>query len=139
VSTDHATAPDASTEQEMPAGVGPLTEDGKVPFLLSDLTTRRMSADRLTEETTAPLRAVVATIAATIEGGRPGSSTERSLIAGPHYAAKKIIEEAYELGLAIEAQGDDQVIEEAQQLIYRVLLGVMGRGVSPAAVLAALA
>ena len=138
MTTDQTTAPDAATEAEMPEGVGPLSEDGKVAFLLSDLTTRRMSTDRLTEETTAPLRRVVATIAETIEGKRPGSSTERSLVAGEHYAAKKIVEEAFELGMAIEHQGDDEVVGEASQLIYRILLGVMGRGVPAHAVLAAL-
>lgn len=86
----------------------------------------------------ANLENTVDTIVATLRGRRPDSSTHASLADGPHGWAKKIVEEAYELGLAIETQSDAQVIEEAQQLLYRLLLGVMGRGLSVQSVIEAL-
>lgn len=99
-----------------------------------------VSSERLSAQDCAPLARVVDTIARTVEGDldRMGSSTDQALQSGGHSWAKKIVEEAYELGCALEFESDARIVEEAQQLIYRILVGVMGRGVHARDVLAAL-
>lgn len=124
-----------TTDRLVPTG-----PDGTVLFGTRTAGMRPMSTEQIGPDDTEGLRRVVTSIARTIEGqdDRRGSSTERSLTDGPHAWAKKIVEEAYELAAAIEFEDDAQVVEEGQQLIYRVLLGVMGRGVHVRTVLAAL-
>jgi phosphoribosyl-ATP pyrophosphohydrolase len=57
-----------------------------------------------------------------------GSGTVAALDAGVHAQGKKVLEEAGEVWLAAEHEGDDQLAEEISQLIYWVQVLMVGRG-----------
>lgn len=77
---------------------------------------------------------IIETLSAVIDaraGADPEASYTAKLLAkGPSGAAKKIIEEAGELGLALASEGDDAVASEAADLVYHLLVGLRARGVS---------
>jgi phosphoribosyl-ATP pyrophosphohydrolase len=58
------------------------------------------------------------------------SSTVAALDAGVHSQGKKVLEEAGEVWLAAEYQSDDQLAEEISQLLYRLQVVMLGRGLS---------
>ncbi|MEM7661302.1 MAG: phosphoribosyl-ATP diphosphatase [Pseudomonadota bacterium] len=61
----------------------------------------------------------------------PDSSyTARLLSKGPKKAAQKVAEEGVELAIALVAEDDDSVSNEAADLIYHVLVALRARGVS---------
>jgi phosphoribosyl-ATP pyrophosphohydrolase len=60
-----------------------------------------------------------------------GSSTVAALDAGVHAQGKKVLEEAGEVWLAAEHETDDQLAEEISQLLYRVQVIMVGRGLTP--------
>jgi phosphoribosyl-ATP pyrophosphohydrolase len=60
-----------------------------------------------------------------------GSSTVAALDAGVHAQGKKVIEEAGEVWLAAEYQSDDELAEEISQLLYRLQVVMLARGLSP--------
>jgi phosphoribosyl-ATP pyrophosphohydrolase len=60
-----------------------------------------------------------------------GSSTVAALDAGVHAQGKKIIEEAGEVWLAAEYQSDKELAEEISQLLYRLQVVMLARGLSP--------
>jgi len=59
----------------------------------------------------------------------PGSSTVAALDAGVHAIGTKIVEEAAELWMAAEHEGEERTAEEASQLLYHVLVLLAARGV----------
>jgi phosphoribosyl-ATP pyrophosphohydrolase len=59
-----------------------------------------------------------------------GSSTVAALDAGVHAQGKKVIEEAGEVWLAAEYQSDDELAEEISQLLYRLQVVMLARGLS---------
>lgn len=59
-----------------------------------------------------------------------GSATVDSLEAGVHAQGKKVLEEAGEVWIAAEHESDDRLAEEISQLLYRVQVLMLGRGVS---------
>lgn len=59
-----------------------------------------------------------------------GSGTVAALDAGVHAQGKKLLEEAGEVWLAAEHEADDQLAEEISQLLYRVQVVMLGRGLS---------
>lgn len=59
-----------------------------------------------------------------------GSGTVAALDAGVHYQGKKILEEAGEVWLAAEHEGDDALAEEISQLLYWVQVLMVGRGLT---------
>lgn len=59
-----------------------------------------------------------------------GSGTVAALDAGVHAQGKKILEEAGEVWLAAEHEADDALAEEISQLIYRVQVLMLGRGIT---------
>lgn len=61
-----------------------------------------------------------------------GSGTVRQLDAGVHAIGKKIVEEAAEVWMAAEFQSDEQLAEEASQLLYHVQVLLLAKGLSPA-------
>ncbi|MEO5832123.1 MAG: phosphoribosyl-ATP diphosphatase [Nakamurella sp.] len=62
---------------------------------------------------------------------RPADSgTVAALDAGVHAQGKKLIEEAGEVWLAAEHEGDDALALEISQLIYRAQVIMVGRGIS---------
>ena len=58
------------------------------------------------------------------------SYTAKLLSQGPARIAKKVIEEAGELGVALVAEGDGEVASEAADVLYHMLVGLEARGVS---------
>lgn len=60
-----------------------------------------------------------------------GSSTVAALDAGVHAQGKKVLEEAGEVWLAAEHETDEQLAEEISQLLYRVQVIMLERGLSP--------
>lgn len=61
-----------------------------------------------------------------------GSGTVRQLDAGVHAIGKKIVEEAAEVWMAAEFQSDEQLAEEASQLLYHLQVLLLAKGLSPA-------
>ena len=59
-----------------------------------------------------------------------GSGTVAALDAGVHEICKKILEEAGEVWLAAEHEGNDALAEEISQLIYHLQTLMISRGLS---------
>ena len=57
-----------------------------------------------------------------------GSGTVRELDAGVHAIGKKIVEEAAEVWMAAEYQGDDETAEEISQLLYHLQVLMLAKG-----------
>jgi phosphoribosyl-ATP pyrophosphohydrolase len=60
-----------------------------------------------------------------------GSSTVEALDAGIHAMGKKIIEEAGEVWLAAEHESDEALALEISQLLYRLQVLMLARGITP--------
>jgi len=60
-----------------------------------------------------------------------GSATVAALDAGVHAQGKKVIEEAGEVWLAAEHESDEALAEEISQLLYRLQVVMLARGLSP--------
>lgn len=62
---------------------------------------------------------------------RPANSgTVAAIDAGVHAIGKKILEEAGEVWLAAEHEGDEQLAEEISQLLYHLQTMMLARGIS---------
>lgn len=61
-----------------------------------------------------------------------GSSTVAELDAGVHQIGKKIVEEAAEVWMAAEYEGDERTAEEISQLIYHLQVLLIAKGIAPA-------
>ncbi|ROS54384.1 phosphoribosyl-ATP diphosphatase [Frigoribacterium sp. PhB24] len=61
-----------------------------------------------------------------------GSGTVAELDAGMHQIGKKIVEEAAEVWMAAEYEGDVATAEEISQLIYHVQVMMIAKGITPA-------
>jgi phosphoribosyl-AMP cyclohydrolase / phosphoribosyl-ATP pyrophosphohydrolase len=85
------------------------------------------------------LGALSLTIRQRIEARPPGSYTAKLLDEGPRRMAQKVGEEGLELALASVAEGDEQVIAEAADLLYHVVLLLEAKGLSLAQAVAELA
>ena len=59
-----------------------------------------------------------------------GSATVAALDDGVHAQGKKVLEEAGEVWIAAEHESDERVAEEVSQLLYRVQVLLLGRGLS---------
>jgi phosphoribosyl-ATP pyrophosphohydrolase len=59
-----------------------------------------------------------------------GSATVAALDAGVHAQGKKVLEEAGEVWIAAEHESDDRLAEEVSQLLYRLQVLMLGRGLS---------
>lgn len=59
-----------------------------------------------------------------------GSGTVAALDAGVHEQGKKVLEEAGEVWLAAEHEADHELAEEISQLLYRVQVLMLGRGIT---------
>lgn len=67
-----------------------------------------------------------------ISQNRPeGSGTVAALDAGVHAMGKKIIEEAGEVWLAAEHESNEALALEISQLLYRLQVLMIARGVTP--------
>ena len=56
-----------------------------------------------------------------------GSRTVTELDAGVHFIGKKIVEEAAEVWMAAEHEGDDRAAEEISQLLYHLAVLMVER------------
>jgi phosphoribosyl-ATP pyrophosphohydrolase len=59
-----------------------------------------------------------------------GSSTVAALDAGVHAQGKKVLEEAGEVWIAAEHESDERLAEEISQLLYRLQVIMLGRGLT---------
>jgi phosphoribosyl-ATP pyrophosphohydrolase len=59
-----------------------------------------------------------------------GSSTVEALDAGVHAQGKKVLEEAGEVWLAAEHETPERTAQEISQLLYRVQVIMLGKGVA---------
>lgn len=57
-----------------------------------------------------------------------GSGTVAALDAGVHTIGKKIVEEAAEVWMAAEHEGDERLAEEVSQLLYHLQVLLLARG-----------
>jgi phosphoribosyl-ATP pyrophosphohydrolase len=64
-----------------------------------------------------------------------GSRTVELLDAGVHQIGKKVLEEAGEVWIAAEYQGDQELAEEISQLIYHLQVLMLSRSIPLSAVL----
>jgi phosphoribosyl-ATP pyrophosphohydrolase len=62
--------------------------------------------------------------------GVEGSGTVAALEGGVHAIGKKILEEAGEVWLAAEHEGDEALAEEISQLLYHLQTLMLARGLS---------
>lgn len=60
-----------------------------------------------------------------------GSATVAALDAGIHAQGKKVLEEAGEVWLAAEHESDDNLALEISQLLYRIQVIMLARGLTP--------
>jgi phosphoribosyl-ATP pyrophosphohydrolase len=58
-----------------------------------------------------------------------GSATVAALDAGIHAQGKKVVEEAAEVWLAAEYESAERTAEEISQLLYRVQVIMLGKGI----------
>ena len=59
-----------------------------------------------------------------------GSETVKWLDAGVHSIGKKIVEEAAEVWMAAEYEGNERTAEEISQLIYHLQVLMVAKGIS---------
>ncbi|MFD7625649.1 phosphoribosyl-ATP diphosphatase [Streptomyces sp. NPDC059851] len=63
--------------------------------------------------------------------GDPGTSRTAELVAkGVHAIGKKVVEEAAEVWMAAEYEGEEAAAEEISQLLYHVQVMMVARGIS---------
>ncbi|MTB73145.1 phosphoribosyl-ATP diphosphatase [Arsenicicoccus cauae] len=58
-----------------------------------------------------------------------GSGTVAELDQGVHFIGKKIVEEAAEVWMAAEHEGDERAAEEISQLLYHLQVLMLARGI----------
>lgn len=65
-----------------------------------------------------------------VADGAAGSGTVQAVQDGVHAAGKKVVEEAAESWMAAEHEGAERTAEEISQLLYRVQVLMLARGIS---------
>jgi phosphoribosyl-ATP pyrophosphohydrolase len=71
-----------------------------------------------------------------VAAGDPASGTVTAVTDGVHAAGKKVVEEAAESWMAAEFESGERTAEEISQLLYRVQVLMLARGLSLADVYA---
>ena len=71
-----------------------------------------------------------AELTAKVDAREPGSGTVAAVDAGVHSIGKKLVEEAAESWMAAEHESADRTAEEISQLLYRVQVLMLGRGLT---------
>jgi phosphoribosyl-ATP pyrophosphohydrolase len=71
-------------------------------------------------------------LSAKAEARPEGSGTVKELDAGVHQIGKKIVEEAAEVWMAAEYEGDVATAEEISQLLYHLQVMMIAKGLTPA-------
>ena len=80
--------------------------------------------------------ALFAELSDKVAAGDPSSGTVSAVRDGVHAAGKKVVEEAAESWMAAEHEGADRTAEEISQLLYRVQVLMLARGLTLADVYA---
>jgi len=65
-----------------------------------------------------------------IEKKDPNSSTVKEFDKGVHFIGKKIVEEAAEVWMASEYEGNEKTAEEMSQLIYHIQVMMLAKGLT---------
>ena len=71
-----------------------------------------------------------AELAGKVAADDPSSGTVHAVHDGVHAAGKKVVEEAAEAWMAAEHEGPDRTAEEISQLLYRVQVLMLARGLT---------
>ncbi len=71
-----------------------------------------------------------AELGAKAAAGTSGSRTVELVQAGVHAIGKKIVEEAAEVWMAAEYEGEERTAEEISQLLYHLQVLMVARGIS---------
>jgi phosphoribosyl-ATP pyrophosphohydrolase len=71
-----------------------------------------------------------AELTAKVTGDDPTSGTVHAVRDGVHAAGKKVVEEAAESWMAAEHEGPERTAEEISQLLYRVQVLMLARGLT---------
>ena len=71
-----------------------------------------------------------AELSAKVAAGDPASGTVAAVRDGVHAAGKKVVEEAAESWMAAEHEGGERTAEEISQLLYRVQVLMLARGLT---------
>ena len=71
-----------------------------------------------------------------VAAGDPASGTVAAVRDGVHAAGKKVVEEAAESWMAAEHESEERTAEEISQLLYRVQVLMLARGLTLADVYA---
>ena len=74
--------------------------------------------------------ALFAELSAKVAEGDPASGTVAAVRDGVHAAGKKVVEEAAEAWMAAEHEGEERTAEEISQLLYRVQVLMLARGLT---------
>jgi phosphoribosyl-ATP pyrophosphohydrolase len=74
--------------------------------------------------------ALFAELAAKVAAGDPTSGTVTAVRDGVHAAGKKVVEEAAEAWMAAEHETEERTAEEISQLLYRVQVLMLTRGLT---------
>ena len=77
-----------------------------------------------------------AELSAKVAAGDPASGTVAAVRDGVHAAGKKVVEEAAESWMAAEHESGERTAEEISQLLYRVQVLMLARGLTLADVYA---
>jgi phosphoribosyl-ATP pyrophosphohydrolase len=77
-----------------------------------------------------------AELSAKVAAGDPASGTVAAVRDGVHAAGKKVVEEAAESWMAAEHEDEERTAEEISQLLYRVQVLMLARGLTLADVYA---
>ncbi len=64
------------------------------------------------------------------EKGDPNSGTVKELEKGVHFIGKKLNEEAGEVWIAAEYEGNERTAEEISQLLYHAQVMMLAKGIS---------
>jgi phosphoribosyl-ATP pyrophosphohydrolase len=71
-----------------------------------------------------------AELSAKVAAGDAASGTVAAVRDGVHAAGKKVVEEAAEAWMAAEHESDERTAEEISQLLYRVQVLLLARGLT---------
>jgi len=75
--------------------------------------------------------ALWAELSAKVAAGDPQSGTVAHVAAGVHTIGKKVVEEAAEVWMAAEHEGNARAAEEISQLLYQVQALMLALGITP--------
>jgi phosphoribosyl-ATP pyrophosphohydrolase len=84
----------------------------------------------VSETTTKTFEQLFEELKAKAAAGTPGSRTVELVEAGVHAIGKKIVEEAAEVWMAAEYEGEQRTAEEISQLLYHLQVLMVARGIS---------